>query len=235
VLLERGQHFALAFGHGFAGHVTIIAAPGHPALDERPPGRRPGRAAGGSGVLTSRGVSVEISFLAPADADDTALVTAVAGLINDIYAEAESGMWIDGAARTSVDEVRQLTRAGEIVVARSDGELIGCVRAQRLGDGLSEFGMLAAAHSVRGTGVGRGLIEFVEHWSRGEGRPTMQLEVLKPREWSHPSKEFLTAWYPRLGYRVVRTGSIDEAYRELAPLLATPCDFVIYHKDLGSS
>jgi len=30
----------------------------------------------------------------------------------------------------------------------------------------------------------------------------------------------------------VRSGTIDESYPWLAPLLATPCDFVIYHKDL---
>jgi hypothetical protein len=62
----------------------------------------------------------------------------------------------------------------------------------------------------------------------------MQLEVLMPRHWTHPSKEFLKAWYARIGYRPVRTGHFDESYPELAPLLATPCDFVIYHKDLVS-
>ena len=30
----------------------------------------------------------------------------------------------------------------------------------------------------------------------------------------------------------VRTGQFEERYPELAPLLATPCDFVIYHKSL---
>jgi hypothetical protein len=41
---------------------------------------------------------------------------------------------------------------------------------------------------------------------------------------------FLNAWYTRLGYRVAATGAIEEAYPALAPLLATPCDFVIYEK-----
>jgi hypothetical protein len=60
----------------------------------------------------------------------------------------------------------------------------------------------------------------------------MQLEVLVPREWTHPSKKFVTEWYTRSGYRVTRTGTLEEDYPHLAPLLATPCDFVIYHKDL---
>jgi hypothetical protein len=59
--------------------------------------------------------------------------------------------------------------------------------------------------------------------------------VLMPREWTHPVKEFLHAWYTRIGYRPVRRGTIDEHYPQLAPLLATPCDFVVYEKDLVSS
>ena len=60
----------------------------------------------------------------------------------------------------------------------------------------------------------------------------MQLELLVPRGWRHPSKEFLEAWYGRRGYRLIRTGSIDDAYPELAPLLATPCDLAVYEKPL---
>ena len=62
----------------------------------------------------------------------------------------------------------------------------------------------------------------------------MQLELLEPRDWTHPTKQFLAEWYSRMGYRIVRTGTMDEAYPELAPLLATPCDFVIYRKDLAT-
>jgi hypothetical protein len=38
--------------------------------------------------------------------------------------------------------------------------------------------------------------------------------------------------YDRIGYKVVRIGSTDEFYPNLSPLLATPCDFVIYRKDI---
>jgi hypothetical protein len=37
------------------------------------------------------------------------------------------------------------------------------------------------------------------------------------------------------GYVETRRGTIDEAYPHLAPLLATPCDFVIYRKDLATA
>ena len=60
----------------------------------------------------------------------------------------------------------------------------------------------------------------------------MQLELLLPREWQHPSKEFLKAWYGRLGYRLIRTTTIDDTYPHLAALLGTPCDFAVYEKSL---
>ena len=62
----------------------------------------------------------------------------------------------------------------------------------------------------------------------------MQLEVLVPKEWTHPSKEYLKAWYGRLGYRPVRVERLGERYPELEPLLATPCDLLVYHKGLRS-
>jgi hypothetical protein len=60
----------------------------------------------------------------------------------------------------------------------------------------------------------------------------MQLELLVPRTWKHPVKEFLRDWYTRIGYRVVRTGDLGEDYPALVPRLATPCDFLVFHKDL---
>jgi ribosomal protein S18 acetylase RimI-like enzyme len=147
---------------------------------------------------------------------------------------AEAGLWTENATRTTVDEVTRLTQAGEIAVARLAGRIVGSVRIQRLDEDTGEFGMLAADPAHRGVGVGRELVRFAERTCRSDGLRTMQLELLVPREWSHPTKEFLDAWYTRIGYRVARTGTIDEAYPDLAPLLATPCDFVIYHKDLGA-
>jgi Acetyltransferase (GNAT) family len=92
--------------------------------------------------------------------------------------------------------------------------------------------MLVADPAHRRRGVGRELIGFAERWSQAQGLATMQLELLVPRHWRHPAKEFLKAWYTRIGYRPIRTGLIEESYPELAPHLATPCDFVIYHKHL---
>ena len=129
-------------------------------------------------------------------------------------------------------ELSELIAAGEIVVAARDGQLIGVVHVHDVADDTSEFGMLAAAPEQRGVGVGRALLDFAEERSRQRGRRAMQLELLVPRSWRHPSKEFLRSWYGHRGYRLSRTTTLDEAYPHLAPLLATPCDLEIHAKPL---
>ena len=49
----------------------------------------------------------------------------------------------------------------------------------------------------------------------------MQLEVLAPRTWTHPVKEFLRGWYTRIGYRQIRTARPADAHPALQPRLAT--------------
>jgi GNAT superfamily N-acetyltransferase len=174
----------------------------------------------------------EIEILPATAASDDALVAEVADLVNRVYVTAEEGLWVDGAARTTAAETAELIAAGELAVARVDGRIVGSVRIQELEGGDAEFGMLVADPDHRGAGIGRELVLFAEDVSRRRGATTMQLELLVPREWSHPTKRFLDAWYRRMGYRPLRSGTIDESYPNLAPLLAPPCDFVIYRKGL---
>ena len=152
-------------------------------------------------------------------------------LTNEVYAVAEAGLWIDGATRTTLDEVVELTRAGQIAVARLSGRVVGCVRVQRLEEDTGELAMLVADPRTAASGWG------ASWWRSPNARAvprvrTMRLELLVPRDWTHPVKAFLDSSYTRMGYRIARTGAIDYAYPALAPLLATPCDFLIYHKPL---
>ncbi|WP_240197238.1 GNAT family N-acetyltransferase [Nonomuraea lactucae] len=175
----------------------------------------------------------EIELLPVPAGTDATLVAELTDLVNRVYAAAEEGLWQDGAARTTEEGMSELIRAGEIAVARVNGRIVGSVRVQRLKTGEGEFGQLATEPEHRGAGIGRRLVEFAEQWSRDRGLTTMQLELLVPRGWKHPSKEFLNDWYTRIGYQIVRIGAIEESYPDLAPLLATSCDFRIYHKDLS--
>jgi GNAT superfamily N-acetyltransferase len=176
---------------------------------------------------------MEIELLSPSAADDLPLVTRVTALVNQVYAESEKGLWRESTDRTSAGEVAGFVRAGEIAVARVDGDLAGSVRLQRLDESTGEFGMLAADPARRGAGIGRDLVRFAERASRDAGCRRMQLELLVPREWTHPSKQFLAEWYDRLGYRVTHRADLAEDHPHLAPSLATPCDFLVYHKELS--
>jgi GNAT superfamily N-acetyltransferase len=179
---------------------------------------------------------LSIDLLSATALSDDGLVAELTGLVNRVYVAAEEGLWVDGASRTTPEEMAALIAAGEIAVAREDrpdGRIVGSVRVQQIDEATGEFGMLVADPDCRGEGIGRHLVDFAEQGFRRRGVPTMQLELLVPRGWTHPTKAFLDAWYTRIGYRPVRTGRIDDDYPHLAPLLATPCDFVIYHKALS--
>jgi GNAT superfamily N-acetyltransferase len=176
--------------------------------------------------------AIAIRLLGPRDAEDPALAGEVADLINTVYATSEIGIWRNGATRTTAAELAGLIAAGEIAVADRDGRIAGAVRVRDVAADASEFGMLAAAPDQRGTGVGRALLDFAEERGRARGLRAMRLELLVPRTWRHPSKEFLKAWYGRRGYRLVRTTTLDDGHPHLAPLLATPCVLEVHEKPL---
>jgi len=181
-------------------------------------------------VVTANPLAVRL--LEPAATHDGTLVVQLTSMINDVYLTAESGLWRPEATRTTASEVAELIGAGQIAVASRDGEIVGSVRVYDVADDASEFGMLVAAPAQRSTGVGRALLDFVERRGRERGLRAIQLELLVPRTWSHPSKEFLSAWYGRRGYQIVRIERPEGPYPHLAPLLATPCDLQIREKPL---
>lgn len=177
---------------------------------------------------------LDVELLDGTAARDAVLVAEVTALINDVYADAERGLWQDGTTRTSTTEVAELISAGQVAVARDrDGAIVGSIHVHQTSEGTSEFGMLVAVPEQRGTGIGRTLVEFAEARSRAQGLRAIQLELLVPRTWRHPTKEFLSSWYGRIGYEVVRIASMDDAHPHLAPHLATPCDLQIREKPLG--
>jgi GNAT superfamily N-acetyltransferase len=176
---------------------------------------------------------LDITLLPTTFASDADLVTELTDLVNRVYAVAEAGLWAAGATRTTSAEMADMIAASQIAVARRDERTVGVVRVRQLGPRTGEFGLLVADPGYRGEGIGRDLVTFAEQLSSERGLSVMQLELLVPRGWTHPVKDFLHAWYTRLGYRQVRTGTIDEGHPHLAPLLATPCDYVTYHKNLA--
>jgi GNAT superfamily N-acetyltransferase len=176
--------------------------------------------------------ALAVELLEAAAAEDAVLVDELAALVTAVYATAESGLWREGAARTTPAELAGLIRAQELAVARRGARVVGCVHVYDVADGTDGFGMLVADPDARGSGIGNALLDFAEELGRARGQQTMRLELLVPREWTHPSKEFLRGWYGRRGYRLVRTTTLAEDYPHLEPLLATPCDLEIHEKVL---
>ena len=157
----------------------------------------------------------------------------LADLINDVYDDAESGMWKRGGTRTNPAEVERLIRARALILAELDGALVGSVNVNLMRNGVGEFGMLVADRKYRGEGIGSALVKHAEQWAREHGCQTMRLEVLAPRYWTHPSKAFLKQWYSRIGYTPDATEPFESMHPELVSEVATECDFTVWHKALA--
>jgi GNAT superfamily N-acetyltransferase len=177
--------------------------------------------------------AIAVRMLDGAHARDARLADDLTSLVNSVYASSESGLWRDGVSRTTTSELADLIHAGQIAIATRDEQLAGSVRIRDIADNVSEFGMLVADPAQRGSGVGSALVEFAEQRGRRRGLRAIRLELLVPRGRRHPSKEFLAAWYDRIGYRRVRTETIEDTYPQLVPLLAIPCDLATYEKSLS--
>ena len=82
-------------------------------------------------------------------------VQRLSDLINEVYDDAESGMWKRQGTRTNPAEVERLLRARALILAEIDGVVVGSVNVTLLGDGVGEFGMLVTAHQYRSQGRDR--------------------------------------------------------------------------------
>jgi len=176
---------------------------------------------------------IAVTLLEPAASRDTRLVEQLTDLVNDVYTTAESGLWRAGFTRTTTSEIAELVAAGQVAVATiADGVVVGSMQLRRISADTSEFGMLVADADHRGAGIGRTLLDFAERSSRDRGLRAIQLELLVPRGWQHPNKEFLKQWYGRRGFRRIDTRRMEDTHPQLAPLLATSCDLEVHEKPL---
>lgn len=183
------------------------------------------------GCSVKQAEKVRIRFPTTSDLD-AGSIERLSGLINDAYDAAEAGMWKRRGTRTTAAEVERLLRARALILAEVDGVTVGSVNVSIVSEGVGELGMLAADLRHRGMGIGSALVDGAEHWARDAGCHTMRLELLTPRAWAQPSKELLKKWYSRIGYIPQTTEPLERLHPELAPELATECEFTIWHKSL---
>jgi ribosomal protein S18 acetylase RimI-like enzyme len=83
-----------------------------------------------------------------------------------------------------------------LLVARVDGEPVGCVAIRRLDDATCEMKRLYVQPDGRGSGLGRALAEAIVDEARRLGFRTMKLDTL-------PSMDTARALYMSLGFRPV--------------------------------
>jgi len=184
-------------------------------------------------VERTGGTGVEIVVVDWATRGDS--ISSIVHLVNEVYLNSEDGLWVPGTLRTSLDEVASAIRDGQLALARQAETIVGAVRLQLVDSQTGGLSMLVADTQCRGLGIGTLLVDFAHAWARRQGLAAMQLEVLTPRNWAHPSKVFLLDWYGRIGYQQMQLDPVEVKYPTLEPLLATPCDLVVFRKDLASS
>ncbi|MEH7380472.1 GNAT family N-acetyltransferase [Bacillus sp. JJ1533] len=176
--------------------------------------------------------SIEIHMLPYSESTNISEMEHIANIVNRVYEASERSLWKPGASRTTAAEIAELAKSGEIAVAQSMGQIVGCVRVRQIDQETGEFGMLAVDEKYQGTGIGRELIRFAEQKCQNEQLRKMQLELLVPQEGTHPDKVILEKWYTRLGYQPIHTETTDASFPRLAEMLAIPCKFIVFQKNL---
>jgi GNAT superfamily N-acetyltransferase len=178
-------------------------------------------------------MTAEIELLAPDEAGDEILVGELVRVINEAYAAGEAGLWLEGAKRTDPGEMTEAVRSGGVLAASLDGRIVGCAYVRPLDAGTADLGLISVVPAQWGGGLGRQLVRSAEELMRSRGVTSMQLELLVPKEWFHPEKQRLRAWYERLRYRVVRVAPFEEVAAHLESQLATSCEFLVFRKSLS--
>ena len=176
---------------------------------------------------------LEVTMLPAASADDATLVDALCQVVNEAYEVAETGIWRQNYARTSVREVFAAIRSEQVAAARLSGRLVGSVFIRKLDSETGWFGALAVAPAHGGRGIGRELVAFAERWALSAGLTRMQLEVLVSTEVEIAYLQRLAQWYWRLGYRGVSRSPLEEFEPDALPFLATPCQVIVQIKPLS--
>jgi ribosomal protein S18 acetylase RimI-like enzyme len=165
-------------------------------------------------------------------AEDMALASVVADVVNRAYAHAEIGLFLTKIDRTDAGAVSASISRRETAVALLDGTVVGSIRAGTLDERTSWFGALGVDPVLRGTGLGDALVTFVEDDAAGAGNAEMQLEVFDS-EPAHPHLSRIRAWYERRGYTETSRRPIAAVYPEDAASLAVDAlDIVTMRKPL---
>ena len=163
---------------------------------------------------------------------DSVDVQSLCVMINKVYRKAEDDIWQKNHERISIDRLTEIIEKEELLLAKNNKAIAGCIHLEPVNTDLYKFKMLAANPQFKGMGVGSVLVKFAEKTAIERGALKMQLELLVPTEFNHPEKVFLHNWYSRIGYREISEHSVDYCHEGISKFLKTPCKAVVYQKPL---
>jgi len=159
--------------------------------------------------MTAHGAGIRIR---PAKRED---IPAIVMVSTSSIAEGEdAGFGTPGSEGTFTDVRRlsaawqepNLVRGEEVIVAETDGHVVGCVTVEDRGGEL-ELIDIDVAGDYQGRGIGTRLVQFVEERARTEGKRAVTLGTSRNAA-GVPWKSF--PWWLSQGYRV--TGEEENAW-----------------------
>ncbi len=146
-------------------------------------------------------------------------IAAIVRLVNRAF---EVELFFLNGDRTSLENVAEMMAKGEYLLAESpEGQLLGCVYFEKRGE-RAYFGMLSVDPALKGTGLGRLLIEAVENHACKLGCVAMDITVVNLRTELPP-------YYRRFGYEISGELPPPEPMRVRSKV---PCHLVRMSKSL---
>lgn len=187
---------------------------------------------------TIANAKLQIDFLPVNVAEDEPSVVCLTQAINDIYAAAETGIFVPSHTRTNQEEVKKLIVSRQLAVATLGScnnrltleNLKGCIRVAMLSPTTGNLGTLCTISQDRKAGVGKQLVRFAEDHCRSQGASRMQIELVVPTTYELPLKVWIQSWYERMGYEVIANEDFRTHLPHLADNLITPVVFRIFQR-----
>eukprot|EP00045_Choanoeca_perplexa_P020565 m.4658 g.4658 ORF g.4658 m.4658 type:complete len:187 (-) comp7098_c0_seq1:51-611(-) len=164
-------------------------------------------------------------------------VKVIIGMVNAAYDYGEKGMWNEGFTRTTKEGVIELLDARKLLVAKQKDAIIGCIKldpsykTQRHNGTpahMAEIGMLAVSSDLRRHGLGKKLMTAAIVAAQAAKCNGIELQLVQPKDWTHPVKAFLAQWYASLGFELVGEQDDVAEFFRIAQYLATEVKVAVY-------
>jgi DNA-binding MarR family transcriptional regulator/GNAT superfamily N-acetyltransferase len=140
-------------------------------------------------LMRAAAVSVEVAD--PADADARACIEAYLAELAERF---ESGF--DPTRGPSADPGELVPPSGLFLLARLDGEALGCAALKRIGADIGEIKRMWVSPSARGLGIAQRLLDALEQHAAAMGMSTLRLDTNRTLTEAR-------ALYARNGYREI--------------------------------